>query len=128
MSVLVGLAVKGLLEADDAVVGYVGDKIYPVYLTKDEVCPFILYRRESVTPNYTKDRHSTGDDVIVEVSVLAENYGESIEIADAVRVALEKRKYKSDQITVSNIDMIQAQEDYVDGVYVQVLNFRLKTN
>ena len=127
MSILVGLAIKGLLEASKAVVGYVDNKIYPVYLTKDEACPFILYRRASVTPNYTKDKYSTGDEVVVEISVLAEGYGESVEIAQVVRDALEKRKYEDERITINDIIMVQAQEDFVEGVYVQVLTFKIKT-
>jgi hypothetical protein len=65
------------------------NKIFPI-ATKNEVkFPFIVYERDAVTPRYDKSGESVTESS-VNVYVLAESYGESLDIAEKVIKALEK--------------------------------------
>ena len=104
----------------------VGNKIYPI-ATKNEVpFPFIVYERDNVTPRYDKSGASVTDSV-VNVYVLAESYTESINIAEMVIKALERKEAVYDNFEVIGAVMQGANESYTANTFVQQISFSFTT-
>ena len=104
----------------------VGNKIYPI-ATKNEVpFPFIVYERDSVTPRYDKSGASVTDSV-VNVYILAESYTESIDIAEMVINALERKEAIYDSFQVIGAVMQGAIESYTANTFVQQITFSFMT-
>lgn len=104
----------------------VGNKIYPI-ATKNEVpFPFIVYERDSVTPRYDKSGASVTDSV-VNVYVLSESYTQSIDIAELVIDALERKEAVYDNFQVIGAVMQGASESYTANTFVQQITFSFIT-
>ena len=104
----------------------VGKKIYPI-ATKNEVpFPFIVYERDSVTPRYDKSGASVTDSV-VNVYVLSESYTESLDIAEMVIDALERKEAVYDNFEVIGAVMQGASESYTANTFVQQITFNFMT-
>ena len=104
----------------------VGKKIYPI-ATKNEVpFPFIVYERDSVTPRYDKSGASVTNSV-VNVYVLAESYTESLDIAEMVIDALERKEAIYDKFEVIGATMEGASESYTANTFVQQITFSFMT-
>lgn len=104
----------------------VGKRIYPI-ATKNEVpFPFIVYERDSVTPRYDKSGASVTDSV-VNVYVLAESYTESLDIAEMVIDALERKEAIYDKFEVIGATMEGAGESYTANTFVQQITFSFMT-
>ena len=105
----------------------ISDKIYAIS-TKTEISfPFVIYRRNSLVPEYTKDRYGTGDTVSVEVAVASDNYLNSVTIAEEVRKALENKRGQYDNFNVIDAKLISANEDFIEDTFIQSLVFSFKT-
>ena len=104
----------------------IGNKIYPI-ATKNEVpFPFIVYERDSVTPRYDKSGASVTDSV-VNVYILSESYTESIDIAEMVIAALERKEAVYDNFQVIGATMQGASESYTANTFVQQITFNFMT-
>ena len=104
----------------------VGNKIYPI-ATKNEVpFPFIVYERDNVTPRYDKSGASVTDSV-VNVYVLSESYTQSIDIAEMVIDALERKEAVYDNFEVIGAVMQGASESYTANTFVQQITFSFIT-
>lgn len=102
------------------------NKIFPI-ATKNEVSfPFIVYERDSVIPRYDKSGASVIESS-VNVYVLAEGYTESIEIAEMVIRALERKDAKYNDFEVIGATMLGAAESYTSNTFVQQISFNFMT-
>jgi len=125
MSLQIGKAIYSLLNANENLVAKTGNKIFPLISEIDTTFPFIIYKRTSVTPIYTKD-YLTEDELTVEVVVASDKYNEAVEIADLVRDSLEGKKGTYSDLTIKSIRMKEADEDYTQDTFIQNLNFIIK--
>lgn len=126
-SLQIGKAINALLSDDNAVAAAVGSKIFPIVSKEGTQYPFIVYQRFGVTPDYCKDG-LTGETSNVSVIVAAASYSQSVEIADAVRSALEGKTISfAGGLTVQRIDLAGADEEFIDDAYVQQLTFNIYT-
>ena len=104
----------------------VGKKIFPI-ATKNEVeFPFIVYERDFVTPRYDKGGASVTESS-VNVYVIAESYTESIDIAEAVIEALERKTAIYADYEVIGATMVGASESYTANTFVQQVTFNFMT-
>ena len=102
------------------------NKIFPI-ATKNEVpFPFIVYERDGVTPRYDKSGASVTESS-VNVYVLAESYGESLDIAEKVIKALERKEAVYDDFQVIGAIMMGASESYTANTFVQQVTFSFMT-
>ena len=102
------------------------NKIFPI-ATKNEVpFPFIVYERDGVTPRYDKSGASVTESS-VNVYVLAESYGESLDIAEKVIKALERKEAVYDDFEVIGAIMMGASESYTANTFVQQITFSFMT-
>lgn len=102
------------------------NKIFPI-ATKNEVpFPFIVYERDGVTPRYDKSGASVTESS-VNVYVLSESYTESLEIAEMVISALERKDASYNDFEVIGATMIGASESYTANTFVQQISFNFMT-
>ncbi|MBQ1410203.1 MAG: DUF3168 domain-containing protein [Oscillospiraceae bacterium] len=100
----------------------IGNRVFPIVSKEGTQYPFVVYRRNSVTPTYCKDGLAS-ETASVDVVIASNTYTSSIEVADLVRAAIDKRACVFQDTTVTNIEMTTAEEDFVDDTYIQTLNF-----
>ncbi|MBC5645021.1 DUF3168 domain-containing protein [Parabacteroides sp. BX2] len=122
-SLKVGKVIFSLLNGNSDLTAFVNNKIYPIIVEKETTFPFIVYKRNNIIPDYTKDFHFK-DNVIIDIICVSTNYAESIEIAGIIRNILEDKRYDD----IQSIKLESADEDYTDDAYVQTLSFNLTIN
>ena len=110
-----------LLISDEQLNSFVGDKIYPLVAEESVSYPFIIFTKESANGNYTKDL-LTYDTVNISVAIAANNYFETVQIAEQVRAILENHRDNY----FFNILFENVSEDYVEDAFIQQLNFSAK--
>lgn len=99
------------------------DKVFPMYAEADTTFPFVVYTRDLI-PTYTKDI-LTDNTVTFNVAAVSNDYVQSLELANAVRNAIESHYYKDDDITISTIKLNNAYEDTVSDAYIQRMTFTM---
>lgn len=129
MSILIGLHIKRVLEQEEAVTRYVGNRIFPVVAPLGvEAFPFIGYDMTGGIGDSTKD--GTTDDVVsVRLSVVAKSYEEAIKIGNAVRYAFEGKTAKYEEFAVTECANVTYNDEYIDdfGAYALDLNIDFRT-
>ena len=123
MSLSIGAHVYKKLSDSTELAKLVSDKIYAISTKTETSFPFVIYKRNSLTPEYTKDRYGTGDTVSVEIVVASDNYLNSVTIAEEVRKSLESY----DNFDVIDSKLISANEDFIEDTFIQSLVFSFKT-
>lgn len=125
MSLQVGKAIYSLLSSNQQLVSIVDGNIFPLIAEINTTFPFIVYKREAITPQYTKD-YWTSDEVMINVMVASNDYVQSIEIADLVRQSLDHKQGEYSGIKIRDLRLIQADEDFIDDTYIQYLTFKIR--
>lgn len=121
-TIQIGKVINALLNADRSLSEMIGNRVFPIVSKEGTQYPFVVYRRNSVTPTYCKDGLAS-ETASVDVVIASNTYTNSIEVADRVRAAIDKRACVFQDTTVTNIEMTTAEEDFVDDTYIQTLNF-----
>lgn len=127
MSLSISKHIYAKLSESEALKPLVGDKIFAISTKEATTFPFVVYKRNSLTPAYTKDRYDTGDNATVEVVVVSDNYFESVEIAEVIRLTLENKRGKYDSFNVTGARLDSADEDFIDDTFIQRLAFSFDT-
>lgn len=125
MSILIGLHIKRVLEQEEAVTRYVGNRIFPVVapLGVDDF-PFVGYDMSGGTGDSTKD--GTTDDVVtVQISVVAKSYEEAILIGNAVRYAFEGKTAVYEEFAVTECANVTYNDEYFDNIEAYALNLNI---
>lgn len=126
MRLAISKHIYSALSASEELKKAVGDKIFPI-ATKNEVeFPFIVYERDSVTPRYDKSGASVTESS-VNVYVLSESYTESLDIAEDVIAALERKEATYERFEVIGATMLGATENFTANTYVQQISFNFMT-
>ncbi len=100
-------------------------KIFPVIAVKDAETPYIRYIRTKLTHSAVKnDLGPTG--ALVQVDCCTNEYSEGVELAEAVREALDGRQCRVGDISMRSCIMIDGGEDYRDDTFIQTLIFQVK--
>ena len=114
-SLQIGKVIYTLLDVD-FIHKAVGNKIYPLIADTTTTFPFIMYRRTGLIPENNKDR--SNESVLCEVFVITDNYKESVEIAELVRVALEHKSGLIAGIDVEDIVLEDGSEEYIENSFL----------
>lgn len=130
MSISIGTHIYEKLSSSASLKRLVRDKIFPVSTLRATTFPFILYKRNSLIPNTTKDRYSTGDNVEVEIIVADSNYSRSIIIAEYVRDLIDKKTGDYKRFSVIDANLISTDETFSEDTFIQRLtfSFEIETN
>lgn len=118
-----GEIVRAVLMGDPAVSERVKN-VYPIVADASEL-PYIVYRRTGYEQTAVKSPKG-GDTVHIEVLCLAASYLESVEIAEAVRAALDGMQAEYEGLTIRGCTLEDSSEDWEADAYIQQLVFRCR--
>lgn len=122
-SLSAGEIIRGILIADPEVMQR-AKKVYPVVEDTAEL-PYIVYRRTQLEQNPVKGR--TGADTVgIEILCYTEHYTEGVELAEAVRAALDDVQGESDGLVMRSCYLSDSEEGWQDDAFVQQLVFNVK--
>lgn len=119
-SLSAGAIIRDILLNDESVRN-ITDKVFPIVIDEAKL-PYILYRRSALRHDPTKAGHPGADTVELEVVCYTARYAESIELAEAVRNALDyARTDKMRSCVLSG-----SEEGFEDDAFAQRLVFSIK--
>ena len=113
--------IYALLSQDTELVKMVGKNIFPIVAEESVSYPFVIFTKESVSGNYTKDL-LVYDTVTISVAIAAVNYFETVRIAERIRAILEN--YTDSYFYSILLDNVS--EEYESDAFVQMLQFQAK--
>lgn len=119
----IGLYINEKLGGTPELTTLVGNNFFYISTQEAVNFPFVVYRRDDLTPNYTKDLLSD-DKVNVSFIVASDKYIQSVEIAEVLRTTLEGKRARRYGIT--DTKLVSANEDMIDNTFVQSLVFSFK--
>lgn len=123
-SLSAGAIIRAVLLEDAGVAARV-KKIFPVVTDKAEL-PYIVYRRSSLEPNPQKSGQPGADEVQIEILCYTARYGEGVELAEAVRNALDYVNAEHDGLRLRSCYLTGSEEGWENDAFVQQLVFSMK--
>lgn len=104
------------------------NKIFPLLQPANLTFPFIVHARTGITVNYTKDmsfQMGWYNIVNYTISCVSDDYVQCIELANAVRHAVETYRYKDEYIRIQPIQLLTVAEYTTDNdAFVEELQFQ----
>lgn len=122
-SLSAGEIIRAVLVADPEVSARTG-KVYPVVEDSAEL-PYVVYRRTQLEQAQVKGQRGA-DTVGIEVLCYTQHYTEGVELAEAVRDALDGRQAEIDGLVMRSCYLSDSEEAWQDDAYVQQLVFTVK--
>lgn len=118
-----------LLGEDEAVMA-MAKMVYPVIAPEKAVCPYVVYRRAKVLSRPEKSPVGHADTAIVEVLCCGATYAQSVELAEAVKSALDGTQGVSADgfLRMRSCFLSDASEGWEQDTYVQTLTFTVRIN
>lgn len=131
-SLLISKYFQSILEENQEVRDIIGNdehKIFPLLQPANLSFPFIVHARTGITVNYTKDIeycHCGWYNIVnYTVSCVSDDYVQCVELANAVRHALETYRWKDEDIYIHPIQLLTVSEYTTDNdAFVQELQFQ----
>ena len=99
-------------------------KVFPVVEDSAEL-PYIVYRRTQLEQEPAKGRRGA-DTVGIEILCYTQHYTEGVELAEAVRDALDGAQGEKDGLVMRSCYLADSEEAWQDDAYVQQLVFNVK--
>ena len=123
-SLSAGAIIRAILLENEEVAART-NKVFPVATDSAEL-PYILYRRTALSAKPQKQGQPGADEIQVEVICFTERYGEGVELAEAVRAALDFTTAEHDGQVMRGCYLVDSEEAYQDDAFVQQLLFNVK--
>lgn len=119
-SLEIGRIIKNILSQDTLLSKQIGTKIFPLVADKGTSFPFIVYRRDSVTPSSNKD--SLVYDVTVRMSLIiaSSDYKQGLDLLSWTLDTLLHELPKETGCT--DIEILDTSEEYRDDTFLQLLS------
>jgi len=124
----VGKVIYDVLKNDVDVAALVSTRIHPVYAPQESAYPLVTFSIPKGTRFLeTKDGASTLDFVPLSVDCFSETYDECADLAEKVRVALDRYTGTVATITVDNIVIDEFENDFDEDInkYWNTLDFTI---
>lgn len=118
-----GEIIRAVLMSDSEVMAR-AKKVFPVVEDTAEL-PYIVYRRTQLEQEPVKGRRGA-DTVGIEILCYAKGYTEGVELAEAVRDALDGKQGEADGMAMRSCYLMDSEEAWQDDAYVQQLVFNVK--
>lgn len=122
-SLSAGEIIRAVLMSDSEVMAR-AKKVFPVVEDTAEL-PYIVYRRTQLEQEPVKGRRGA-DTVGIEILCYAKGYTEGVELAEAVRDALDGKQGEADGLAMRSCYLTDSEEAWQDDAYVQQLMFNVK--
>lgn len=123
-SLSAGAVIREILLQDERVSAH-ANKIFPIVTDKAEL-PYILYRRAAMSVTPQKAGQPGADEVTMEILCFTDRYSEGVELAEAVRSALDCKTMESDGLRLRGCYLSGSEEAWQDDAYVQQMEFTIK--
>lgn len=120
-SLSAGEVIRAALLDDKDVMARV-NKIFPVVADSAEL-PYISYRRAGFEQNPQKAGAPGADSIQLEVLCFTARYTEGVELAEAVRAALDHVTITQGDLRLRSCTLTDSEEAYQDDAFVQQLVF-----
>ena len=120
-SLSAGEVIRAALLDDKDVMARV-NKIFPVVADSAEL-PYISYRRAGFEQNPQKAGAPGADSIQLEVLCFTARYTEGVELAEAVRAALDHTTITQGDLRLRSCTLTDSEEAYQDDAFVQQLVF-----
>ena len=120
-SLSAGEVIRAILLDDKDVMARV-NKIFPVVADSAEL-PYISYRRAGFEQNPQKAGAPGADSIQLEVLCFTARYTEGVELAEAVRAALDHATITQGDLRLRSCTLTDSEEAYQDDAFVQQLVF-----
>ena len=132
-SILISRYVQQILEESEEVRAILGNdqhKIFPLLQPDTIEFPFIVHSRNSIAVTYTKDieymRGGWTNEINYIVSCVSDNYIQCLELANAVRRAMETYRWKDEDICIHPIKVNYITEYTTEqNAFVQEIQFNI---
>lgn len=111
--------IYNLLINDDILKGLVADKIYPLIAEEETTFPFIIFKKNSIQTEYTKDGR-VFDEVNISITSIATDYFTTVNIIERVREIFENCRLFA-MCRLSGVT-----EDYIDNAFIMEISFNIK--
>ena len=122
-SLSAGEIIRAVLTQDEAV-SALTTKVFPVVADEARL-PYIVYRRSNLEQTALKSTHNA-DTVGIEVLCFTEQYTQGVELAEAVRAALDGTQAVLDGLVMRSCYLTDSEEAWQDDAFVQQLVFTIK--
>lgn len=124
-SISAGQIIYSLLTTNSAVSAIVGTKVFHVTAKSDIQLPYVTYRRTATETVPVKYGHGA-ETVHIEVDCFAENYDDSVALAERVYEVLDHSTVDTGTLPLRSCTYENSAEGYEGGAFVQSLIFKLK--
>lgn len=124
-SISAGLIIGKIL-SEDVTVSSMATKVFPVVVDEAKL-PYVVYRCAKTEVMPIKGLGAP-DEAMIEVLCMAEDYGGSVELAEAVRNALDFRAAEIPGLRMRKSSFAGREELYENDAYIQALLFRVQIN
>lgn len=122
-SLSAGEIIRAMLIEDSEVMAR-ANKVFPVVEDSAEL-PYIVYRRTQLEQDPTKGRRGA-DTVGIEILCYTKGYTEGVELAEAVRDALDGKQATVDGLEMRSCHLTDSEEGWQDDAFMQQLVFTVK--
>lgn len=104
---------------------YIHGKIFPLISNDAQTLyPFIVYRRDNISVEYTKTPFQGWDNTVtISVGVYSEDYTTGVEILNIVRNIFENKTLTTEDIKIHNMRVTDISEQRGDDCYLQSISF-----
>ena len=119
----IGKYIRQFLIEDERYNEIVGQtKTFPLIANAETDFPFVTYQRTNAKVKYTKDGRYENL-LEVEITILCDNYPQSIDLICLVRDILEGKRYKDEEIFSRDIRVNEVSEDFNEDTFIQRISF-----
>lgn len=122
-SLELGRVVKSILLQDEELSRQVGCKIYPLVSEKGTTFPFIVYRRDGLTPSTNKDKLVYDTQVRMSLIVASSDYRQGLGICSKViDVLLASQGRTIGGLEITDLELQDTSEEYREDTFLQLLS------
>lgn len=108
-----------------------GLTVYPViadFNNATPTTPFVVYQRTGCTPEYTKNLFTGSIRHSYAVTVADNDYTNTVTKAESVINAMLALSHKAKTgINFNQVQLVDLNEDFIEGIYTQTLQFEINT-
>ena len=118
-----GRVVKSILLQDEEISRQVGSKVFPLVADKGTSFPFIVYRRDGLTPSTNKDKLVYDTQVRMSFIVASSDYRQGLGICSkVVDVLLASQGKTVGGLEITDLELQDTSEEYREDTFLQLLS------
>nr|DAR82328.1 MAG TPA: PORTAL PROTEIN, 15 PROTEIN, HEAD PROTEIN, VIRAL INFECTION, TAILED.2A [Caudoviricetes sp.] len=122
-SLELGRVVKSILLQDKELSKQVGSRVFPLVADKGTSFPFIVYRRDGLTPSSNKDRLVYDTQVRMSFIVASSDYRQGLDICSkVVDVLLASQGRTIGGLEITDLELLDTSEEYREDTFLQLLS------